>query len=580
MVRSRPLTLAIVLSCLCTSVTAGQGVPRGTKAGGELPAAGPTGVSAEATPDGVKVQWGAVAKATQYVIVRAPAAGTTGTPIGRVAAGTLIFVDRGAQAAAAYRVIAVLPNGAQAASAIVAFSPAPSRPVAVADPRTRPTFTGTMPPKVPAGLSVFAITGSSLNVVTAVRIGGVAHTFGPVACVKAGTMLLINSQGVMANGANTVELVSPIGTTTGTITGVRAVITSVYPEAAKPGETVKILGEHLAELLSFNAVTPCNPVASGAVTQPTVTFNGFAGTNVQTDGQQVVAQVPTHASGILRVSSPWHGTALWSRPFVESPAPSNVQQGSVQPGGSSSVSGTGMDAVDSVAVGSSVVRVNSKTYDRVTFTVPATLTGPADLPVTLYAKVPGFVVGFGAVNNVIHLLPIVKLTSVTPEAGAPGDNITLVGPSIGSPIAGAPLWKPSVTFNGVTSPSVIVNSPNQLTAVVPNDASTGPLVVTASGGPLPGPSIRIDRTPRLESMYPLSGQKVGQPIQIMVRTGSPPTSISFGGFAVTSGWTVNQSYGRADIRMNLPAGALSGPVIVTTRDGRTSWTAAPWTIFP
>ena len=66
------------------------------------------------------------------------------------------------------------------------------------------------------------------------------------------------------------------------------------------------------------------------------------------------------------------------------------------------------------------------------------------------------------------------ITTFNPTLGAPGTSVTVSGYNFDA--------QSSVQFNGVEAASVAYVSPNQLTAVVPAGATTGPLTVDGPGG--------------------------------------------------------------------------------------------------
>jgi hypothetical protein len=78
--------------------------------------------------------------------------------------------------------------------------------------------------------------------------------------------------------------------------------------------------------------------------------------------------------------------------------------------------------------------------------------------------------GFSLTNNP----PAPTIISFTPTTGSLGTSVVISGTGFVGPV--------QVKFNGVASTGVTVNSPNQITAIVPLSASTGPISVTTSGG--------------------------------------------------------------------------------------------------
>lgn len=69
--------------------------------------------------------------------------------------------------------------------------------------------------------------------------------------------------------------------------------------------------------------------------------------------------------------------------------------------------------------------------------------------------------------------PIPAITSVSPDSGEPGDNVTISGSDLENAT--------SVTFNG-TSATVVSNTATQIVATVPDMATTGKITVVTEGG--------------------------------------------------------------------------------------------------
>ena len=69
------------------------------------------------------------------------------------------------------------------------------------------------------------------------------------------------------------------------------------------------------------------------------------------------------------------------------------------------------------------------------------------------------------------------ITSISPNSGAPGDAVTILGSGFGASVGSS-----IVTFNGVAAtPQQWSNT--SMTATVPTGASTGPVVVNVAGAP-------------------------------------------------------------------------------------------------
>jgi uncharacterized delta-60 repeat protein len=143
---------------------------------------------------------------------------------------------------------------------------------------------------------------------------------------------------------------------------------------------------------------------------------------------------------------------------------------------------TGLPGTNVVLSGTDLAQVTGVLFG----TLPAVfaVNSPAqNLPAALTVTVP-----VGATNGPISLvtacnsfpfpgsfsLPAPTLSSVAPQTGAPGSTVVLTGTGF---IEGAT----TVTLNGVAM-RVTVTSSTQLTAVVPPNATSGPLSVSTAGG--------------------------------------------------------------------------------------------------
>ena len=163
----------------------------------------------------------------------------------------------------------------------------------------------------------------------------------------------------------------------------------------------------------------------------------------------------------------------------------------------------------------------------------------------------------GPSNGVLFTIttPVPTITRIAPPSGAVGSTVTLTGTGFGGAT--------SVTFNGTAATTFNVTSATSMTAVVPNGATTGNVVVTTGGGASNGFSFTVlPNAPAVTSLSPVSGP-VGTSITVTGSNFTGATALTLNGIAV-SGYTVVNA---TTITFTVPAGATSGDVVVTTAGG-------------
>jgi hypothetical protein len=151
--------------------------------------------------------------------------------------------------------------------------------------------------------------------------------------------------------------------------------------------------------------------------------------------------------------------------------------------------------------------------------------------------------------------PAPTITSFAPTSGPVGTLVTITG----SAFTGAT----SVTFNGAAA-AYAVNSDAQITATVPSGATSGPIAVTTAGGTATSSSsfdVTPTPAPTVSSFSPASGP-VGTSVTISGSAFTGATSVTFNGANAT--FSVNSD---SRITANVPSGATTGPIAVTTPAG-------------
>ncbi|MDO7875502.1 FG-GAP-like repeat-containing protein [Hymenobacter sp. ASUV-10] len=237
-------------------------------------------------------------------------------------------------------------------------------------------------------------------------------------------------------------------------------------------------------------------------------------------------------------------------PIITSFTPTSGAQGT-----SVIITGTNFTGATSVSFNGTVATaIANNTATSLTVNVPVGATN-GYLNVTTAA-------GTSAPSSTIFIVVLPPtLTSFTPTSGPVGTSVTITGTNF----TGAT----GVSFNATAATSFVVNSNTSITATVPAGATTGPISVQALGGTVTSTgTFTVIQPPVLSSISPGSGPTgVGLTLTGTTLTGT--TVITFAGSSnntVSSGFTINAA-GTQISGIIVPAGAITGPVTVTTPVG-------------
>jgi len=236
----------------------------------------------------------------------------------------------------------------------------------------------------------------------------------------------------------------------------------------------------------------------------------------------------------------------------------SLSPGSAPVGTEITIYGSGFGA----SKGSSVVKFNgvkaqnitSWSNTRIKCTVPTgATTGPVKVKTSAGTS--------NALNFTVTVPPV--LTSLSPASGKVAEAITITGRGFGGKQGTS-----VVTFNGVAATEIVSWSKTQITCKVPAGATSGPVKVSMSKGVSNEISFTVVQPPVITSLSPASGK---------VKTVVTITGQGFrgkqGSSAVTFKGTPAKkiiSWSKTQIVCKVPAGAKSGPVRVTTVDGRSN----------
>jgi hypothetical protein len=153
--------------------------------------------------------------------------------------------------------------------------------------------------------------------------------------------------------------------------------------------------------------------------------------------------------------------------------------------------------------------------------------------------------------------PAPSIASFTPTSGLVGTAVTITGANF----TGAT----SVKFNGTSATPITVVNDTQIRINVPTGATTGKVTVTTNGGTATSTNdftVTLPPAPTITSFTPASGS-VGTPVTISGANFTGATSVKFNGTSATPITLDNDT----QIRVNVPSGATTGQISVTTSAG-------------
>jgi len=192
------------------------------------------------------------------------------------------------------------------------------------------------------------------------------------------------------------------------------------------------------------------------------------------------------------------------------------------------------------AVAASTFTLSGSTYASVS--VPAGgMTGPVTVTTTG---------GTLTSNQMFRVIP--QITSFMPPTGIDGTSVTITGVSL--------TQTTKVTFGGVASKSIKVNSDTSVTVTSPAGAKSGKIAITTAGGSATS-SATFTVRPNIASFTPISGA-VGTTVTIIGHGFTGAIILTFNGVSAT--FTVNSD---SQVTATVPAGATTGPIAITTSGG-------------
>ena len=337
-----------------------------------------------------------------------------------------------------------------------------------------------------------------------------------------------------------ITVVAPAGTVSSTVpfvltTGPAPVITSLSATSGFARDSIVIAGSN------FTGTT-------------SVTFNGFTASFTENSASQLTVLIPVGAtSGLIKVSTATGGWVFSAASFTVK-APTITSFTPV----------TGSSGTQITITGTNFVGVTAVTFNGVnatSFSVSNATTILATAPVTGATGKVTVVSDSGSATSATNFsYPVPTLTSFTPATAARGATVTITGTNFSNAFG--------VTFNGVSATSFSVVSATQITAVIPDAATTGRIAVVALGGTVTSATNLTVSAPTLTSFT--QSVAVGTTVTIFGTNLIGVTGVTFNTTKATSFTVVSST----QISAVVPAGTTAGRLSITSASGTVTSTGS------
>ena len=418
-----------------------------------------------------------------------------------------------------------------------------------------------------------ATTGNVVVTVSGVASNGVAFTVAPTISSLSqtsgaiGTQVIITGTGFAASqGTSTVTFG---GASAGTASAWSTTsITVNVPTAAVTGNVVVTVSSLATNGVAFTVapnVTSLSQNTGGVGTQITITgmnFGASQGTSTVTFGGTAATTFASWTSTSIGVTVPAGANtgnvvvtvgALSSNgvsfTVVTPPSISGLSVPSGAIGTPLTITGTGFGVGQGTSTvtfaGASAGAASAWSTTSITVNVPAAaITGNVVVTVS------------GAASNGIPFTVAPNITSLSQNTGGAGTQITITGTNFG-----ASQGTSTVTFGGTAATTFASWTSTSIGVTVPAGANTGNVVVTVGALSSNGVSFTVVTPPNISGLSAPSGV-IGTSLTISgtgFGSGQGTSTVTFGGTAATtfSSWT------STNIGVTVPAGALTGNVVVT-----------------
>ena len=321
-------------------------------------------------------------------------------------------------------------------------------------------------------------------------------------------------------------------------------ISGFSPSSGGPGTSVTITGSDFYEITA-------------------VTFGGAPATvfSASSGGNTLQVTVPAGAtSGKIQVTNSQNAIATSTNDFLVPPQVSQVSPGSGKTGTPVTITGSNLLSVTSVTFKGTPAAITNQIATSLTVTVPD---AAADGPIVLVNSVGA------AVTALQNFQVIPTITSISPTTGDIGTVITVTGSGFFN--------AQSVTFSGpVQGTNLTVNDANHLHITVPPGTRSGSITVTAPGGTSNASPQLFNLIPVVTGASPLHAW-VNLQITITGRNFLDVTQVSFPGVASTP---FQPNANGTSLTVNVPVGATTGPIQVTSAGGSASTPSILITVPP
>lgn len=349
-------------------------------------------------------------------------------------------------------------------------------------------------------------------------------------------------------GASSIAVTVPSGATTGNV-----VVT--VSGAASNGKSFTVLPTPSITSLSLNtgavgaAVTIAGSNLGSSQGSGTVKFNGTTATVTSWSASSIAVTVPSGATtGNVVVNASGVNTNGIAFTVVPAPSISSLTPTSGAVGASVTIAGSNFGATQ----GSSTVKFNGTTATATSWSASSIVAVVPSGATTGNVVVHASGVDSGGKSFTVVSAP--SITSLSVTSGGVGSAVTITGTNFGSTQGTS-----TVQFNG-TSASVSSWSATSIHVTVPVGATTGNVVVHASGVDSNGKPFTVLATPAITNLNPASGM-VGDDVVITGTNFGAAQGTSTVKFNGTTATPINWS--DTSIETTVPSGASSGNVVVT-----------------